>query len=100
MSILIGALEFDGPCDDIDLLSDTSGIYAVLSENNGEFELVDMGESEYVRESLQEHADRQQWQDEGLIITFAVHYTSDLSAQERREIKEALDREFSDPVAA
>jgi len=100
MAILVGALEFEGPHADIDLLSDIAGIYAILCDNNGEIELIDMGESEYVRQAVQQHPDRDKWGDEGLDIAFAIHYTSDLSTQERREIKEALDREFADCVAA
>lgn len=100
MTILIGALEFAGPHGSIDCLGDISGIYAVLCENDGELELLDMGEAEYVREWLQTHPQRQQWYDEGRDISFAVHYTVDLTSEERREIKEALDREFEDPIAA
>lgn len=55
MSILIGALEFDGPFEDIDSLSDASGIYAVLCENDGELELVEIADAEVVREEIQQH---------------------------------------------
>lgn len=100
MAILIGALEFEGPLSDIDLLGNISGIYAVLCQNGEDLELLDLGESEYVREGLRGHPDRDLWHEQGLEIAFAVHYTSDLSNKERSELKEALDVEFSDPAAA
>jgi hypothetical protein len=100
MTIVIGALEFLGPLNDIDSLSDVPGIYAVLCESKGELELIEMGDAECVRECIAAHPDRNFWNDEAMDISFAVHYTSDLSHDERREIKECLDREFDDPVAA
>jgi len=100
MTILVGALEFEGPHTDLDCLSDLPGIYVVLCENAGELELLEMGESEYVREHLQAHPQRHDWYDEGLAISFAVHYTADLTPCERREIRDELDREFAEPIAA
>ncbi|MBX9772659.1 MAG: hypothetical protein K2X29_14875 [Candidatus Obscuribacterales bacterium] len=64
MTILVGALEFEGPLADLDCLSDTAGIYVVLCENAGEFDLIEMGEADYVREHLQTHPQRHRY-DEG-----------------------------------
>ena len=104
MTILIGALEFIGPLQDLSSLCDQPGIYAVLCESNGEFELVEMSDADRVREQLICHPEREFWNSEGLKLSFAVHYTLDLTEQERYEIKEALDREFSEhivePIAA
>jgi hypothetical protein len=97
MAILIGALEFDGPVLDIDMLS---GIYAVLCQNGEDLELLDLGETDYVREDLLRHAERDLWSEQGLQLAFAVHYTADLTPSERRELKEALDLEFNDQAAA
>lgn len=94
--ILIGALEFDGPQEDFDMLSDEPGIYAFLSENAGEFELVELGEADSLREHIQGHADRLTWLENGMQVSVAVHYTSDLDARERIEILQDLEREFAE----
>jgi hypothetical protein len=94
--ILIGALEFDGPQEDVDMLSDEPGIYAFLSEHAGEFELVELGEAESLREYIQSHTDRLTWLENGMHVSFAVHYTSDLDTKERVEILQDLEREFAD----
>lgn len=96
MSILIGALEFLGPITDIDLLSDISGIYALLCENDGEYELIELGDCDYVREQVQAHPERKRFAEDGLDVAVAVHYTADLIAEERKELRQVLDSEFND----
>jgi hypothetical protein len=100
MSILIGSLEFQGPIRNFDYLSDISGVYGVLCQNRGEFELIELGDSEFVREYIQNHPDRQAWSQNGLDISICVHYTSELSAAERAELKDTLEREFDAVDAA
>lgn len=94
--ILIGALEFDGPQADVDMLSDEPGIYAFLCEHAGEFELLELGEAESLREYIQSHTDRFAWLENGMNVHVAVHYTSDLDSSERIEILKDLETEFSD----
>lgn len=94
--ILIGALEFDGPQADVDMLSDEPGIYALLCEHAGEFELLELGEADSLREHIQSHTDRLTWLENGLHVHVAMHYTTDLSPDERVEILRALEAEFSD----
>lgn len=94
--ILIGALEFDGPQVDVDLLSDEPGLYALLSETAGEFEMIEMGEAASLREYIQSHADRLTWLENGMNLSVAVHYTSDLDPRERIEILRDLQTEFAD----
>jgi hypothetical protein len=100
MSILIGSIEFEGPHTDWDFLSDISGVYGILCQNNGEFELIELGESEFVREHIQKHPDRHEWLQDGLDISVCVHYTNDLSTAERVELKGTLEREFEDVEVA
>lgn len=94
MAILIGELEFDGPFHNIDDLSDEPGIFAVLVKTTNEFELLEMDDSDQVRESLFTHPERDNWNSLEPGIAVAVHYTSDISSEERREIKQALEIEF------
>lgn len=94
MSILIGELEFEGPYHNIDDLSDEPGIFAVLVKTSDDFELLKMDDSDQVRESLFAHPERENWNSLASQIAVAVHYTSDITTQERREIKQALEIEF------
>ncbi len=100
MSILIGALEFEGPFLDFDSLSDEPGIYAVLCEIQGEFELVELGDSEQVRECLIHHPERDSWHDNCPALAVAVHYTADITTNERHEIRENLEQNFDLECAA
>ncbi len=100
MSILIGELEFEGPFLDFDILSDEPGIFAVLVKNENDFELVEMDDAEQVREHLFTHPQRSSWYEISDEVVVAVHYTSDISHDERREIKQTIEREFEvDPIA-
>lgn len=94
MSILIGALEFEGPHFDFDCLSDEAGIYAVICQTGEEFELVELGDTEHIREFLLHHPDRDSWLDNCASLAVAVHYTADISTPERQEIRRNLEEEF------
>lgn len=94
MSILIGELEFDGPFFNMDDLSDEPGIFAILIKGADDFELLEMDDAEQIRESLFAHPDRESWSELTSEVAVAVHYTSDITSEERREIKEALEVEF------
>jgi hypothetical protein len=100
MSILIGALEFDGPHFDFDCLSDEAGIYAVVCQTGEEFELVELGDAEHIRESLLHHPDRHSWMDNCENLAVAVHYTTDITAPERQEIRRNLEEEYDVQTAA
>jgi hypothetical protein len=101
MTILIGALEFEGPFEDFDSLSDEPGLFAVLTCQNEEYELVELEDADYVRTTLHEHEQRAFWVDNTAgSISVAVHYTPDLTMHERREIKDTLLAEFDLPMTA
>ncbi len=94
MTILIGALEFAGPYCSLDEVANEPGIYTILCQERGDYELVEMGDADFIKEYIFDHPDRQLWHENGMDIQFAVHYTADLAAHERREIKEMLEVEF------
>lgn len=100
MTIIIGSLEFEGPMQDIDLLSDAPGVYGVLCQSGDEFELLELGESESVRDAVVNHPDRNDWLQHGLDVSFCVHYADDLTDSERAELKDTLEREFDEIDAA
>src|SRR5215813_10120592 len=91
MSILVGALEFEEPVADLDLLSEEAGVFGILCRNGEELELVEFGEAEFVRGYVQSIKDR--WRE--LEILVAVHYTGDLEPAERQEIVTTLEQEFN-----
>lgn len=94
MAILIGELEFEGPFHHIDDLSDEPGIFAVLVKSSEDFELLEMDDADQVRERIFAHPERDTWNSLPSGIAVAVHYTSDITPEERREIKQALEVEF------
>lgn len=88
LEIFIGDLCFEGPFTEFSLLENESGIYALLCEMKGEYELVELREADRVKshfESYEHHAS-----DFAGPFAVAVHYTTDLSKHERQEIVEQL----------
>lgn len=55
MTVLIGSWEFEGPFVDTTQLRKEPGICAVLTAVDGEYELVEMEESESVRTFFEQH---------------------------------------------
>lgn len=94
MGIIIGALEFDGPFFDTELLLAQPGLVAVLCEAAEEFELIELNVAEDVREYIVSHPDRRNWQENRLVLSLAVHYAPDLTSAERAQIKDTLEREL------
>ena len=98
MGIVIGPIEFEGPYADATELREEPGLYAILSENKGEFELVELDEASCVRHCLDadEYTSNirffQETSHSNLIA--AVHYTPELSRDQRRNMKMRLMEEF------
>jgi hypothetical protein len=91
MNILIGDLEFEGPWNAHELVSPEPGILAVLYEKQGEFELVELVESDNLADTaLCLLSQSSELPAPHLTIHVAAHYTADLTAQERTEIVEEL----------
>ncbi len=98
MTVLIGALEFDGLHTDVSLLSNTPGIYAVLCNNDEEYELLELGQSDDVRKQVLDQCN--DWKEDGRDIAIAVHYTGDLPADVRIELIDEIQLEFELELAA
>ncbi len=98
MTILIGALEFEGLYTDIELLTEEPGIYAVLCNTNDEYELMELGASDDIREQVL--SQRHDWKEDGRDIAIAVHYTGDLPTDIRAELLDAIQFEFEFELAA
>lgn len=91
MNILIGDLEFEGPWNVHESVCPEPGILAVLYEKHGEFELVELIESDNLADTaLCLFSQSSELPAPHLTIHVAAHYTADLTAQERTEIVEEL----------
>jgi hypothetical protein len=98
MGVLIGQIEFEGPYADFNDLKNDAGIYALLAENGEELELVELEDSHSVKECFTDSEftnNLRFFQDtaHGQLYT-AVHYTPGLSAEQRRQVRLELMREF------
>lgn len=97
MGVLIGPIEFEGPFSDFTELQEAAGIYAILTERNGEFELLEMEESFSVKDCV--HTDEftsnlRFFQETSGPLLAVVHYTPDLNSEERRRVRLELLKEF------
>ncbi len=98
MGIFIGPLEFEGPFADAEDLRDAAGIYALFTERKGEFELIELDETICVKDCLDNEeytSNKQFWQEmSSSKLLAAVHYTPDLSREQRRHTMLKLMKEF------
>lgn len=98
MGIVIGPIEFEGPFADARELREEPGIYAILSETKGEMELVELDEASCVRHCLDadEYTSNLRFFQETSYsnLVAAVHYTPELSREQRRHMKMRLMEEF------
>lgn len=94
MTILIGQLEFDGPFCQPSEIEPKSGLYALLCESEDEYELVEIDQTDMLPTCLEneEYASNLTFLQEVCNgkIWAAVHYTEDLTTEERIELKEDL----------
>ncbi len=91
MSIMIGELEFEGPYLNIDNLSDTPGIFAVINTMDKSYELVEMNDADQIREHLLAHPHLNTWQKICPELAVVVHYTQ-MPARERKGVRELAER--------
>ena len=98
MAIMIGAFEFEGPFSDAANLKDEPGLYAILCENRGEMELVELDEAGCLKHCLDADeytSNFRFWQEtSNSNLLAAVHYTPHLSREQRRSMKMRLLEEF------
>lgn len=63
MAIKIGNYNFDGPHDHTSALPPQSGVYVILGKSGGNtWTIVDIGESQSVRERIENHDRQPAWQ--------------------------------------
>ncbi len=94
MSVLIGRIEFQGPFYNPTEIEPRPGLFALLADANDEYELLEIGQSESLDSCLEntEFADNLVFYEENCNgkICAVVHYTDDLIARERIELRDEL----------
>jgi hypothetical protein len=97
---MIGKLEFEGPFMKPEEIRPDPGIYGILCQVNDEFELIDLDDSHCLRDCLEttEHVNNMLFYAETCqgMLSAIVHYTPDLTASERAELKSDLLAEMND----
>lgn len=97
MSIRIGNYDFEGPLSDPSGLRNTSGVYAVLAKNttNGNYTVVDIGESGTVRDRVSSHDRANCWaRNKQAGLNYAGHYCNEAN---RMAVEKALRGSFNPP---
>lgn len=98
--ILIGLHEFNGPYNALAALSTAPGLIAVLSEDNGELELMDIEEAADIQEFWNQAAGRYLLQKFDGAIRIAVCEMPHLSRAERQRALSEINDEFGLLAAA
>lgn len=97
MSINIGNYNFDGPFTDANSLLNQSGVYVIVGKNaqNAKWNVVDIGESEAVRDRVSNHDRQNCWSKQGYrTLAVAAHYCGE---RERMKIERELRQQYNPP---
>ena len=94
MTFLIGKLEFDGPFHRPDEIEARPGLFAILCEDDNEYELLEIDQSASLDSCLNsdEYINNLTFYQDNCKgrLCAAVHYTDDLDVKERIELREEL----------
>lgn len=97
MTISIGRYNFDGPFSDPGSLRAQSGVYAVLGRNSDSerWNVVDVGESENVRDRVANHDRADCWKRQGYRqLAYAAYYCDQRT---RTQVEQELRKQFNPP---
>jgi len=98
MSINIGSYEFEGPYLSTDKLQNRSGVYAIHCKDSEQYLLIDIGESEDVKERVKNHDRKDCWTKNCKgTLTVSVLYTPNLKQEGRKEIEQELRDDYNPP---
>lgn len=97
MSIAVGSYTFEGPYTHLASLRDQPGIYAILCQRNGQYLVVDVGQTQAVRQRIETHDRKSCWSRNcgSGVLAAAVLYTPGLSEDARRRIEEGIREQFA-----
>lgn len=102
MSITIGTYVFEGPYssnNSNNYLKDLSGVYAILcKKDNGNYDLIDVGESATVKTRVENHDREACWNGSCRSeLNVAVYYTPHLQQSGRKEVEQAIRNKYNPP---
>ena len=98
MSISIGSYTFEGPDTSTSNLQDRSGIYAIHCYRDGQYYLIDVGESAQVKTRVENHDRADCWSRHcSGTLTVSALYTPNLQQAGRREIEQVLRDQYNPP---
>jgi hypothetical protein len=101
MSIYIGKLEFEGTFSGLEQIECDPGLYALLLRENDDYQLLEVGENESVKECLVKRLQGELSSLlEGRDFEIAVYYTDDLPVGERQQLRQEIVAEFEEEVDA
>jgi hypothetical protein len=96
MSIYIGKLEFEGCFNGLDQIENDPGLYALLTRDGDDYQIVEMGECDGVHDCVVERVSGELSSAlEGHAFELAVYYTDDLPTFNRRQLLEEIQSEFA-----
>ena len=96
MSITFSGYKFEGPFQNKSSLKNESGVYAILCPTaNSRYRVTDVGESEDVRDRVENHDRESCWKDDCNSVHYAGHYVS--GADKRREIEQEIRKDYNPP---
>lgn len=97
MGINIGKYGFDGPYPSRDSLKAQSGVYAIIGRGSDqdEWKVVDIGESDNVRDRITNHDRVDRWKKQGhRVLNVAAYYCD---ARTRMGVEKELRGQFNPP---
>jgi hypothetical protein len=99
MPITIAGYSFAGPYSSTNSLEDRSGVYAILcKKDNGNYSLVDVGESATVKSRVETHDRKACWSRNcNSLLTVAVLYTPHLQQSGRLDIEQKIRAQYNLP---
>lgn len=95
MSINIGKYNFEGPYTDTNGLLNQSGVYVIVGRNaqGANWAVVDVGESETVRDRVRQHDREDCWNKQGYrSLATAVLYCGE---QQRMRVEQELRQQYN-----
>ncbi|GAB4388137.1 MAG: hypothetical protein Kow0025_05570 [Thermodesulfovibrionales bacterium] len=99
MSVTLADQKFEGPFLTTSPIREEPGVYLVVGAgDDGQFMLVDAGEAENVRRTVDNHSRRACWDQFGFSkLAIAVSYTPGKGQAWRREVEGRIRAEYDPP---
>lgn len=92
MRFMVENYKFEGPFTSPDQIEEKPGLFAVYCFKDGGYYIIDIDESENIRNAIKNHERINCWIEnskEG-IITFSVYYTPHLDQKARKKIEKEI----------